>query len=238
MSALFISDLHLDDFCPERVDAFERLVDEVVPTFDSFYLLGDLVEVWVGDDDDSAFADRFRRILERAAAQTSVFVVHGNRDFLFGEAFASHCGLTILTDPSPVEIDGRSVLIAHGDGFCTDDAPYQTMRAVFRSPEWQQDMLARSLDERRAFAQSLRDRSRTANENKASNIMDVNADAVAGAMAGASVDLLIHGHTHRPAIHDVQHGRRVVLGDWGRCGWRFELSERPSDDRLVCFPVV
>lgn len=237
MSALFISDLHLDDTCPERIDAFERLVDEVVPSFDSFFLLGDLVEVWVGDDDDSAFADRFRSTLERAAHNADVFVVHGNRDFLFGESFASACGLTILDDPSTVEIDGRSVLVAHGDGFCTDDREYQAMRAMFRSHEWQADMLGRSLDERRAFAASLRERSRAVNENKAANIMDVNASSVAEVMGTAGVSTLVHGHTHRPAIHAVDQGKRIVLGDWHRCGWRLEMGADPAADRLICFAI-
>ncbi len=235
MSALFISDLHLDDTCPERIDAFERLVDEVVPSFDSFFLLGDLVEVWVGDDDDSAFADRFRSTLMRASQHAEVFVLHGNRDFLFGESFASACGLTILQDPSTVTIDGRSILVAHGDAFCTDDHEYQAMRGMFRSPAWQDDMLGRSLDERRAFAQGLRERSRAVNENKATNIMDVNAGAVAEAMREAEVSTLVHGHTHRPAIHRADEGKRVVLGDWHRCGWRLEMSADPDDDRLICF---
>ena len=236
MTALFLSDLHLDDTVPHVQAGFERVMEEGAEAVDDIYILGDLVEVWVGDDDDAPIANQLRATLKAASERCRVHVMHGNRDFLFGERFAAETGVTLLPDPTCMEIGARKVLLAHGDAFCTGDAEYQAMRRMFRAPDWQRSILARSLDERRQLAAGLRAQSIAAGANKAEGIMDVTAQAVAEAMAEHDTDLLVHGHTHRPAIHDLGDGkRRIVLGDWNRCGWTLHLGTSPAHDRLLCF---
>ena len=236
MSALFISDLHLDETRPHVLAGLQRLIDEDAAEADALYVLGDLAEVWLGDDDDSAMADAIRSTLAKAAERCQLHVMHGNRDFLFGARFAADTGARLLQDPSVVTIDGTRTLLSHGDAYCTADAEYQRARAMFRSEEWQASVLASSLDERRALAAALRTRSRQANENKAENIMDVTPAAIDVAMERANAELLVHGHTHRPGIHALPHGRRrIVLGDWNRCGWKLRLAG--GDAALLCFPL-
>ena len=236
MSAVFVADLHLDETRPHVLAGLQRLIDEDAANFDAMYILGDLAEVWVGDDDDSAIAAAIRSILAAAAQRCDLYVMHGNRDFLFGERFAADTGAKLLPDPTVVAIDGRRVLLAHGDAYCTADAEYQRTRAMFRSAEWQANTLARSLAERRDLAAALRTRSRQANQNKAENIMDVTPAAVDAALAEANTDLLVHGHTHRPGIHALTgNRRRIVLGDWNRCGWKLQLHG--GDAALLCFPL-
>lgn len=236
MTALFLSDLHIDETVPHVQAGFERVLTEAAGVADDIYILGDLVEVWVGDDDDAITANRLRGALEAASARCRVHVMHGNRDFLFGDRFAEEAGVTLLPDPTCVQIGDRRVLLAHGDAFCTGDEEYQAMRRMFRSPDWQRSVLALPLAERRQLAAGLRAQSIAAGANKAEGIMDVTVEAVAEAMADHGADLLVHGHTHRPAIHELGDGkRRIVLGDWGRCGWTLRLGEDPGDDRLLCF---
>ena len=236
MSALFISDLHIDESRPRILAGLKRLIETDAERVDALYILGDLVEVWVGDDDDSATAQALRDTLAAAAERCAVHVMHGNRDFLLGERFAAETGATLLDDPTVVEIDGASVLLAHGDAYCTGDAEYQRMRALFRSSAWQAGVLADTLQGRRALAASLRAKSIAANENKAQNIMDVDAAAIDAAMRDAQATLMVHGHTHRPGIHRLADGRsRVVLGDWNLCGWKLLLQD--GEVALRCFPL-
>ncbi|MDE0692104.1 MAG: UDP-2,3-diacylglucosamine diphosphatase [Gammaproteobacteria bacterium] len=236
MTALFLSDLHIDETVPHVRAGLERVLSEAADVVDDIYILGDLVEVWVGDDDDAVSARELRSALKAASEHSRVHVMHGNRDFLLGERFAEETGVTLLPDPTCVEIGERRVLLAHGDAYCTGDLEYQAMRRMFRSPDWQRSVLARPLAERRQLAQGLRAQSVAAGANKAEGIMDVTAEAVTEAMAEHNAGLLVHGHTHRPAIHELGDGkRRIVLGDWGRCGWTLHLGEDPSDDRLLCF---
>ena len=236
MSALFVSDLHIDEAHPQVLAGLRRLIEEEAGTVDALYVLGDLVEVWVGDDDDSAIANALRETLADAVRRCAVFVMHGNRDFLLGERFATETGVTLLADPSVVEVDGQRVLIAHGDAYCTDDSDYQRVRTLFRSADWQAEVLAKSLEQRRDFAATLRAKSIAANENKAANIMDVAAGAIDTALREADVQLLVHGHTHRPAIHALSGGRqRIVLGDWQRCGWKLRLQNGAA--ALTCFAL-
>lgn len=229
-SRLFISDLHLDDPQAPAFRAFERLMEGAAERCDEIFLLGDLCEVWVGDDDDSTMARRFVVALQSAAQRADVFVMPGNRDFLFGERFANETGVRLIPDPYRLD-DG--VLLAHGDAFCIDDQAYQQVRQVLRSPDWQRDVLARPLAERRALAESMRAESRAANANKAENIMDVAPAEVARVVAEHDAHTLIHGHTHRPGIHPQPWGRRYVLGAWERCGWRIEQRGDAID--LICF---
>ena len=236
MSAAFISDLHIDDERPQVLAGLRRWLDAHADGFDALYLLGDLAEAWVGDDDDGPAANALREAMAAAAKRSAIYVMRGNRDFLLGERFAADTGATLLPDPSVVDIDGQRVLLAHGDAYCTGDAEYQRMRALFRSPAWQADVLAKPLAERRALAAALRSQSQAANERKASNIMDVTPAAIAEAMAAADASLMVHGHTHRPGLHAVGDGReRIVLGDWDRCGWMLAL--KGGDAALTCFPL-
>ena len=203
---------------------------------DAVYVLGDLAEVWVGDDDNGPAATALRETLAAAAARCAVFVMRGNRDFLLGERFAAETGVTLLADPSVVDVDGDPVLLAHGDAYCTRDVAYQRVRAELRSAAWQADVLARSLDERRALAARMRAESVAAGANKAEGIMDVTPAAVEAALVAADAPLLVHGHTHRPGIHRMAGGRRrIVLGDWQRCGW--QLALRKGDAELTCFAL-
>ena len=236
MSALLISDLHIDETRPAVLAALKDLLEAEADTVDAFYILGDLVEVWVGDDDDGPTADAIREVLADAARRCQLYVMHGNRDFLFGGRFAADTGATLLDDPTLAEIDGDPVLLAHGDAYCTGDAEYQSLRAMLRSPSWQAEILAASLDERRALAASLRAQSMAANENKAANIMDVAPEAIGDALDGSAAALMVHGHTHRPGVHRLgDDRRRIVLGDWNRCGWKLRLDR--GDAALTCFPL-
>ena len=220
MRCSFISDLHLDADTPARNDAFAEFLARESSRCDEIYILGDLTEVWVGDDDDSAFAQTLQRRISDARAACRVLLMHGNRDFLIGETFAERCGIELLADPHVVVRNGRRLLLCHGDGLCTDDLAYQRVRTTLRSIEWQRDVLAKSIDERRSLAASMRAQSRASNANKPSNIMDAASDAVDRLARDHSADAIVHGHTHRPAIHRSANGpTRYVLGDWDRCGW-------------------
>lgn len=242
MTVLFLSDLHIDTDEPHVLRGFRDFLAREAPRADALYILGDLVEVWVGDDDDGPTATAVREALVAATSHCPVFVMHGNRDFLLGDTFAADTRVTLIPDPYVVQprADGPRLLLAHGDAFCTRDTAYQEARALLRSPAWQADVLARTLPERRALARSLRDQSRAANANKAENIMDVTEEEVAAAMLRHDCHVLIHGHTHRPGVHDValgpdgRAGRRYVLGDWGRCGWTLRFGREVA---LECFAL-
>ena len=236
MPALFISDLHIDGTRPHVLAGLQRLLATLSDDIDALYVLGDLVEVWVGDDDDDAAAVAIRDTLRRAAERRAVHVMHGNRDFLFGARFAADTGVTLLEDPTVIDVDGERVLVAHGDAYCTRDVAYQEAREQLRSETWQAAVLAMGLAERRVLAAGLRARSIAANENKAANIMDVTPSAVVAAMDASHVELMVHGHTHRPGIHSLGDGRRrIVLGDWHRCGWALTLASGDAD--LSCFAL-
>ncbi|MHA6204035.1 UDP-2,3-diacylglucosamine diphosphatase [Dyella soli] len=220
MATLFISDLHLDDSRPKITRLFEEfLAGDEARAADAVYILGDLVEAWIGDDDD---AELPRRIAKATAALhdhgVPVYFMVGNRDFLLGQAFAARAGFTLLDDGTVHELYGRPTLLMHGDVLCTDDLAYQAVRQQVRTPAWQAQILAMPLDARRAFAAKAREDSRAHTGSTMETIMDVNAEAVAQAMGDAGVTRLIHGHTHRPAIHrfdlDGQPAERIVLGDW------------------------
>ena len=224
MSILFISDLHLDPARQEITRLFGEFIDGQARQANALYILGDLFEAWVGDDDPSetgAFVATKLKAL--ADSGVPVFFMHGNRDFLLGEAFARRAGMTLLQDPVVIDLHGRPALLMHGDTLCTEDVAYQQFRAQTREPRWQQQFLAQPLAARLAFAQQARAASqarqgelRDAGTMEA--ITDVAPGAVAAAFRGHDVGLLIHGHTHRPAVHALEvDGRactRVVLGDW------------------------
>ena len=238
MSALFVSDLHIDADRPHVLEGLKQLVEREAPSADALYILGDLVEVWIGDDDDSETAEAVREALSRAARICPLRIMHGNRDFLFGQRFARDVGGELIEDPHIAEIGGQRVLLTHGDALCTEDTAYQLARRLFRSEAWQRDLLGKSLEERRELARQLRRESRRANANKPENIMDVTPDEVAALMRRTGCATLIHGHTHRPGVSDVplgdMIGTRYVLGDWDRCGWFIRFDKAPE---LACFPL-
>ena len=219
MSTLFISDLHLDPDRPRIVDLYTRFLREEARSAEALYILGDLFESWIGDDDDSALAAHVAAETRALSARgVAVHFMHGNRDFLLGPAYAARAGMRLLADPTVVKLAGEDVLLVHGDTLCTDDVDYQKFRGLVRNPDWQRQFLAKPLAERRAFAAQARGESARQTSMKAAQIMDVNQSAVEGALRAHGVRRMIHGHTHRPATHrfelDGQSAERVVLGDW------------------------
>ncbi len=220
MTTLFIADLHLDPSRPQITALFENyLASDEVRHADALYILGDLVEAWIGDDDDAELPQRIATAIRAVRdAGVPVYFMVGNRDFLLGEAFAERAGMTLLDDGSVHEIQNRSTLLMHGDVLCTDDVAYQAVRQQVRTPQWKAQILSMPLEARRAFAAKAREDSRAHTGATQESIMDVNTDAVRQALRDAGVTRLIHGHTHRPAIHslefDQQPAERIVLGDW------------------------
>jgi UDP-2,3-diacylglucosamine hydrolase len=223
-STLFISDLHLD---PARPGVTRALADFLQQHSDceSLYILGDLFEAWVGDDDDASLAVQVRGLLrDFSAAGPALYIMRGNRDFLLGEAFCGTVGAQLLDDPTPIDLHGVPTLLMHGDSLCTADSDYQDFRTTVTDPVWQTRVLARSLDQRRGLAAELRAMSGEANSNKAADIMDVTRDEVEKVMRAHGVRQLIHGHTHRPTRHEEVSGVRWVLGDWDTQGWAIEAA--------------
>jgi UDP-2,3-diacylglucosamine hydrolase len=227
MTTSFVSDLHLDPARPRLLDLFLRFLRDEAVGADALYILGDLFEYWVGDDDPqptgAAVADA---LAELTRCGVPVFFLRGNRDFLLGEDFARRCGMRILPDPCVIALYGKPTLLMHGDALCTDDAAYQAFRRQTRDPAWQEQFLSQPLAARIAFAQAARAKSiehqqavrgESAVEGK-EDITDVSPATVEFMLARFGIATLIHGHTHRPAIHQLAVGgmprTRVVLGDW------------------------
>jgi len=246
MTTLLISDLHLHPGAPDLGARFLDWLDRRAHGAAALYILGDFFDAWIGDDlldlgdaDPTGHAELARRVVSAlrrlSDAGTALYLMHGNRDFLLGERFADEAGATLLPDPSVVELGGEPVLLMHGDSLCTRDTTYQAFRAQARDPAWQQQILALPIPERLALARSLREQAGEATSNKAEAIMDVTPEEVARAMQAHGVDTLIHGHTHRPAVHaldlDGQPARRYVLGDWtADQGWEVVVEEGRRPD--------
>ena len=218
MATLFISDLHLSQERPHITRLLLGFLQGPARDAEALYILGDLFEAWLGDD--MVLPDYAQTIaeLKRLSAVTPVFVMHGNRDFLLREGFTEMTGAELLADEVIIDLYGNRALLMHGDTLCTDDVAYQEFRAMVRDPAWQQAMLAKSPQERLELARQYREISKTETQAKGEMIMDVNQQAVEQAMQRHAVSLLIHGHTHRPAIHDFTldgaAARRIVLPDW------------------------
>jgi len=241
VTTLFISDLHLEADRPEIAGQLLRFLETEALSADALYILGDLFESWVGDDDPNDHYAWIKQALKKLTRKgVPVFFIDGNRDFMIGKDFADETGVVILDDPTIVEIHGDKVMLSHGDAYCTDDIEYQAVRKMTRDPAWQAMMLEKSLEERIAFAAQAREASMARGGAINEDIMDVNADAISGALRDASVSTMLHGHTHRPAIHDLEvdgtPARRIVLGDWYEQGsvvrWDEdgpELLEIPRD---------
>ncbi|MGN6327506.1 MAG: UDP-2,3-diacylglucosamine diphosphatase [Rhodanobacter sp.] len=234
MTTLFIADLHLDPSRPHITELFERyLASDEVRHADTLYILGDLVEAWIGDDDDAELPERIARAIRGVRdAGVPVYFMVGNRDFLLGQDFARRAGFQLLDDGTVHTVHGQPTLLMHGDVLCTDDVAYQAVRKQVRTPQWQAQILSMPLDARRAFAAKAREDSRAHTGSTMETIMDVNADAVAEAMRKAGVTRLIHGHTHRTAVHrfalDGRAAERIVLGDWYEHGSVLKVDEHAA----------
>jgi UDP-2,3-diacylglucosamine hydrolase len=220
MAALFISDLHLQADMPRTTQAFLTFLTQQASRSQQLYLLGDIFEAWAGDDD---IADPYHQKIVNALRQLAesgvqIFWMAGNRDFLVGPAFAAAAGLRLLNDPHVVTIAGLKIVLTHGDAQCTDDDGYMRFRVQVRAPDWQRDFLARPLAERKAIIASMRAGSRAAQRDKSCDIMDVNQGEIKNLFERTDANIMIHGHTHRPACHDEQADglkrRRYVLSDW------------------------
>jgi UDP-2,3-diacylglucosamine hydrolase len=219
MSTLFISDLHLDDSRPQTTALLRNFLSNEAGDADALYILGDLFEFWLGDDVPSQCS------LDVADALSSLSdhgvpccFMHGNRDFLLQDHYSNLAGMTLLPAEYKIDLYGEQVLLLHGDSLCTDDIPYQQFRSMVRNPAWQKDFLARSPQERLQIALQARDASAEHKDNVGMEIMDVNQDEVLEAFKRHDVLTMIHGHTHRPATHNLEvngdPAQRIVLGDW------------------------
>jgi UDP-2,3-diacylglucosamine hydrolase len=234
MTTLFISDLHLDASRPAITALFLEFLAGEAREAEALYILGDLFEAWVGDDEDGELADSVRGGLHGlATAGVALSLMRGNRDFLFGPRFAADCGARLLADPCVVLLAGEPTLLMHGDLLCSDDLSYQSFRRQVREPGWREKFLGQPLAARRAFAEQARTASRghqqgLANMGQLEAITDVNPGTVVSTMERHGVRRLIHGHTHRPAIHSLYVGgrtaQRIVLGDWYEQGSVLRVS--------------
>lgn len=224
---LLISDLHLHEQRPDIARAFFRFLQETAPQADALYILGDFFEVWIGDDAISPFQQQVATALKQLAdSGTRIYLMHGNRDFLIGNAFCRQAGCRLLKDPALLQHNGEPILLMHGDSLCTDDHDYQRMKRILRNPLSLFILRHLPLKTRRKLAGDLRAKSRSQTRMKAAEITDVNAAAVEQAMQRHGVRTLVHGHTHRPAIHALGENRqRIVLGDWDSHGWYLQLDE-------------
>jgi UDP-2,3-diacylglucosamine hydrolase len=239
MSRLFVSDVHLDSGTPAATEQFLEFLRAVAASAEALYILGDLFETWVGDDDpDPAKARVCAGIRALTAGGVGCFILHGNRDFLIGRDFCRNTGSRLLADPIVADIDGERVLLTHGDALCTDDHSYQELRSAVRTPSWQRRFLALDLAERELLANQARAGSKEHMAKAIPTIMDVNQDAVSTAYRATRVRRIIHGHTHRPGVHDTtiegEPAQRLVLGAWYEQGsyihydkGRYELRSLP-----------
>lgn len=223
MAIWFISDLHLEPARPESTRLLFEFLQHIRGKAEALYILGDLFEYWIGDDVLLTPAGKpvlpILQAFKQVATQgTPIYLQHGNRDFLLAEQLAELSSITLLPEQQVINLYGQPTLIMHGDLLCTDDLDYQTARVLFRSPQWQQQILAKSIPERLQYAQSLRMQSQQTAQTKQEEILDANQATIEAVMRAAQVQQLIHGHTHRPAIHefalDGQTAKRIVLGDW------------------------
>lgn len=230
MHTLFISDLHLHESRPQATRAFFHFLYTQAIHAEALYILGDFFDAWIGDDDDSELVQDIASGLHKLSELgVAIYFMHGNRDFLLGESYASKAGMTIINDGTVINLYGTPTLLMHGDSLCTDDIEYQQFRTMVRNPQWQEQILAQPLAVRRALATQMREKSQSMNSLKAEDIMDVSPAEVVTQMKAASVTRLIHGHTHRPARHqmiiDGEAAERIVLGDWHDSGWCIKADE-------------
>ena len=226
MTHYFISDLHLDPSRSHCTEGFLRYLSRIQAS-DQLYILGDLFEAWLGDDDDTAFTRAITAALQTCSG--TLYFTHGNRDFLLGEVYAKRCGLTLLPEHHQITIGSETILLLHGDSLCTDDTAYMKIRPMLRDPSFQKQLLAKPILERQAIALDARAESQAHTSQTKLAIMDVNPQAVRDALLAQQCQTMIHGHTHRPFDHhsvlEDQIGRRMVLGDWDIEGWHIREKQ-------------
>jgi UDP-2,3-diacylglucosamine hydrolase len=225
----FISDLHLEESRPDITNAFLAFINDKAMGIDALYILGDFFEAWIGDDERTPLQETVANALsEVKASGTTIYFMHGNRDFLIGEDYCSRAGATFLDDPSVIDLYGTPYLLMHGDSLCTADVEYQKFRANMRNPQWQKMMLQRPLKDRKQMARQLREISMAKNQGKEESIMDVTPEEVVRELEVHGVQGMIHGHTHRPAEHNLTANglpaKRIVLGDWHENVWWLEVA--------------
>ncbi len=221
MAIYFISDIHLNPDQPDIYLQFEDFLQSIRDDAEQLYILGDLFDYWIGDDGAELLGHQraVQRLAETSRSGIELFIMHGNRDFLIGKQFVTAAGAALISDPHLIEINSQPTLLMHGDSLCTDDVAHQNYRRTVLSPKWQKHTLQLPLQERLNRALALRGLSQSSKSEMSAELMDVNADAVAAAMLRFNARLLIHGHVHKPGIHQHAVGgrqcNRYVLGDWG-----------------------
>lgn len=237
MRTLLVADMHLSGDTPDITLGFYRYLEQTAKGADALYILGDLFDAWIGDDlldtphPLSAVAEGvITRLRALSSAGTAIYFLHGNRDFLLGERFMAQCQGTLLPEAYETELQGVPVVILHGDSLCTKDEAYMAFRQQSRNPEWQAQILAMPLEQRLELAKSLRMQSGDANANKTESIMDVTHSEVVALMQRCGVSTMIHGHTHRPKVHNLTvedvPAKRFVLGDWdAQHGWDIVIEQ-------------
>jgi UDP-2,3-diacylglucosamine hydrolase len=238
MNTYFISDLHLEESRPDITEAFLAFMDAIQGKTQTLYILGDFFESWIGDDENTALQVSIKHRLKAFTDQgAALLFMHGNRDFLIGDVFATETGSTLLEDPSLVDLAGESVLLMHGDSLCTADTGYMKFRATIRNTAFLETFLKRPIEERKITAQQLRAMSQANNQGKSMEIMDVTQDEVTQALDKHKVATLIHGHTHRPQIEQRAHSKvRIVLGDWDKDVWYLKVNEQ-GERELNHYPI-
>jgi len=219
----FISDLHLDETRPHTTALFKSFAEKLKENDPQteLYILGDLFESWIGDDYENELHNEVKTTLNSLTGSgIKVFFLYGNRDFLIGEEFLSETGVELLIDPFLLKSNGKTILLTHGDQMCIDDVEYQTFRSIVRNPDWQKDFLNFPISKRLKIAGETKDASKQSKQEKSMEIMDVNEEEVLRVFKQHGVNTMIHGHTHRPMIHELKiDGRlcsRYVLGDWNK----------------------
>lgn len=252
MRTLLVADMHLSSDTPEINQGFYRYLEQTAQGANALYILGDLFDAWIGDDlldtqhpMSTVAHEVIQRLRQLSDNGTAIYLIHGNRDFLLGDRFINACQASLLPDEQEVELEGLPVALLHGDSLCTKDEAYMAFRQQSRNPEWQAQILALPFEQRLELAKSLRSQSGDANANKAEAIMDVTQEEVVALMERFGVTTMIHGHTHRPKVHDLMvedvPAKRFVLGDWdNQQGWDviIERSDRNTLPRLRQFNLT
>ena len=233
MSTWFISDLHL---APEETRITTGFLDFMLEpqAGDSLYILGDFFNYWIGDDVKHPYIEQIQQVLKATQARgVTLYFMHGNRDFLIGEDFCKAAGMTLLSDPTVIQLGSEPVVLMHGDSLCTRDDAYMEFRKMARNPQWQKQFLNQPIEDRIAYAQKARSESQSSNSMKDESIMDVTPAEVDIALTKHQSKRMIHGHTHRPNIHqwqqDGESRERIVLGDWYTKGWYLKFDHDQYD---------
>jgi UDP-2,3-diacylglucosamine hydrolase len=216
--------MHLDHKREDIKKAFFKFLESEAYEFKNLYILGDLFEVWIGDDFEDDFSNQvISKLKQFSQSNKNIYIMHGNRDFLLGEKFAEKCGAKLIPDPLILDDKGKKIMLSHGDIFCTDDMEYQDFKEKVRNEKWKIEFLSKNLRDREQIAKNLRQESAVKNAKKQDYLMDVNKSEVEKIAQENKIEILIHGHVHRPKIHNEVFGQRIVLGDWDKKYWFISL---------------